>query len=189
MEDIDTIIKQRREIEELEERKKVVFEELDKVLDNITAERRKFEQLGKDKEKFLLERQKEAVEKVAEMSVKIKSIEAEMGFVEGAILKAVDTTEKTVDKAVGGIVSIFNRSQELLDSSKGLKEQYKGLLGVFEKAREELEKKIINNSEIEKQLKEEKIKVEKESKIASEKLKEAQELAFWHKEPGAKYTK
>ena len=187
MTDIDETIKKRQEKEKLSGDIGTMKKEKGKIVDQITEERRKLETLRKGKEKFLEDREKEAEERtrVAESKIR-KAIEGLRALEEEAVRVTTEVIDRT-ETAVKGVLFLTKRSEELVGRSDYLKEQSEKVVDQLKKASEGLEKKILINSGIEKDLLNREEEVDKKYKEANRKLRKAKDLAYWHKTPGATY--
>lgn len=187
MEDIDAIIKKRAERKKLEEDIDLATKEKDKVIDQMVIERRNLEKLRKDKEIFIKDREIEMKQKFLDLENKIIKSHQELRKLEEEGIKVASSIENTLKTALEGSLSLLTRGELLVERSGYLKDQAEKTIESLNKAKEDLDTKIIKNSELEKEIKKRELKVEQKSKDADAKLAEAEQLARWHKEPGAKY--
>jgi len=187
MEDIDAIIKKRQERKKLEEETDLAIKEKEKAIDQLTTERRNLERIRKDKEIFIKDREIEMKQKFLDVENKIVKSHQELGKLEEEGIKVASSIENTLKNALEGSLSLITRAETLVERSGYLKDQAEKTIEVLIKAKEDLDKKIIKNSELEKEVLKREKQVEVRNQKADQKLKEAKELAFWHKEPGAKY--
>lgn len=187
MEDIDYTIKQRLKIVKLKEKEKEALKELDSVIAKIEEANMKLQRLREVEEKCLVEIEKEAEERVGVAMKKLTNAGQFMADLEKKATLTVAEVKNRSKRTQDAILGLLGRAKELVDRSETLKEQSEKVTKVILKAQEDLNGRIQTNSEFEEILKKKEKEVETKNKKADQKLKEAKDLAFWHKKPGAKY--
>jgi len=186
-EDIDFTIKQRLEIVKIEERQKEALKELDNLITKIEDKNMKLQTLREVEEKCLVEIEKEAEERVGMAIKKLAKAGETMADLEKKATLTVSEVKNRSKQAQDAVLGLLSRAKELVDRSETLKEQSEEVTKVILKAQEDLHGRIQTNSEFEMILKKREKEVEIKTKKAEEKLKDAKDLAFWHREPGSKY--
>jgi len=183
----DEIIKQREEKKELRNDIDFLLNEKDKAIENLTKERRNLEEIRKEKEKFITEREIEVKNKLFEIENKIVKSQSELKDLEVKSIEVVEDIKVFMEIATNGIIGLINKAEDMISSSENLKNQSELIVSHLNKTKEDLESKVLKNSELEKNIKKREKEVEIKNKKAEDKLEEAKNLTFWHKEPGAKY--
>lgn len=186
-EETDITIRQRLKIVKIKEDQEDALSELDDIYKKIEKATEKFQRIKKSEEACLEEIEKEAEERVKMSMLKIdKAVKSmsEMGEIVSTTLTEIRAKSKQVQDL---FIGLLGRVSELVGKSDNLMENSEGVMRSMMKAKEELDEKIKANSEFEKVLFKREEEVDIKSKKADEKLKEAKDLAFWHKEPGSKY--
>ena len=186
--DTGEIIKKQQEKKAIDEGIEIGKQEMGKIVDQITGHRRELEQLRKDKEKFLELQEAEARERVRQEVKKLRQIEQEMASLEAEAVKTIDDTTLAFSRATDEVGRLVSGANEAIKAVDGIKLRYEGLLEHLKEVGKKLDEKVLKNSEWEKGLKELKEKVDQRSEEADQKLKEAKDLAFWHREPNSVYT-
>ena len=187
MEEIDYTIKERLELVKIENRQKEALRELDNLIEKIDDENMRLQELRESEERFLTEIEKVAGERVEMAMIKLTKAGQFMADLEKKATLTVSEVKDRSKRAQDAILGLLTRAKDLVDSSDTLKRNSEELTRVIFKAQEDLEKKIIVNSEFEVMLKSREKEVEIKNKKAEEKLKQAKDLAFWHKSPEATY--
>jgi len=80
------------------------------------------------------------------------------------------------------------KMKEMLDTIENIHTTAMNTAMFMDEAQKDLEKKIIKNSEFEKSLKLIEKDVKRREKVAEEKLQQAKDIAFWHKQTNVKIT-
>ena len=187
MEDIDTTIKKRQEKKKLEEDTDLALKEKDKAIGLLVSARRDLEKARKDKEDFIKDREIEMKQKFLDLENRIVKGHQDLTKLEEDGLKVAVDIENLLKTATDGSLSLLTRAEELVDRADYLKNQAEATIGALNKAKEDLDTKIIKNSELEKEVLKREKEVEIKNQKAEEKLKQAKDLAYWHKRPGAEY--
>lgn len=186
-EDIDYTIKQRLEIVKIEERQREALKELDNLIAKIDNQNMKLQELRGSEERCLTEIENAAKERVEMAIKKLNRAGEAMADLEKKATLTVSEVKSRSKQAQDAILGLLGRTKELVDNSETLQKRSEEVMVTILKAEEDLHNKIKTNSEFETILKKREKEVEIKNKKVDEKLKEAKDLAFWHKEPGAEY--
>jgi hypothetical protein len=187
MEDIDYTIKKRLEIVKIEERQKEALKELDNLITKIEDKNMKLQALREVEEKCLVEIEKEAEERVGMAMKKLVRAGETMADLEKKATLTVSEVKNRSKQTQDAILGLLSRAKELVDRSDNLERQSEETMKIISKAEEDLNKKIITNSEFEKILKKRDEELKIKDKKAEEKLLRAKELAYWHKSDSVEY--
>lgn len=188
MENPDETIKGRLEIVRIEERQKEALKELDKLIDKIDEKNADLQGLRESEERYLTEIENVAKERVDGALRNLTKAGEAMADLEGKATEVVSQVKIRSKQAQDAILGLLGRIKEMIDKSDNLQARSEELVKVMLSAQEDLNKKIIDNSEFEKILLKREKEVEIKSKKAEEKLLKAKELAYWHRRPGVEYT-
>lgn len=187
MEEIELTIKQRLDIVKMEERQKEALKELDGILEKIDRQNEKLQKIKEYEEKCLVEIEQAADERVKMAILKLTKAGQAMKELEEKSGQVVLEIKNSAKRAQDGILGLLSRAKELIEKSDILQLNSERVMAEITNARMDLEEKIKTNSEFEKILKQREKEVEVKNKKADEKLKEAKDLAYWHKTPEAEY--
>ena len=185
--DIDLTIKRRLEIVKIEERQKEALKELDTLISKIKAKNIELQEIRELEEKLLTEIEGEANERVEMAMKKLTNAGKFMADLEKKATSTVSEVKNRSKQVQDTILGLLGKIKELIDKSESLKALSERTTKVILKAQEDLEGKIKDNSEFEKILKGREKEVKVKNEEATQKLKEAKDLAYWHKKPGAIY--
>lgn len=186
-EEIDYTIKQRLEIVKIEEKQKEALKELDNLIKKIDEQNLRLQVIKGTEEKCLTEIEREAEERVGMAMLKLRKAGRVMAELEQKAILTVTEIKDRSKRVQDTILGLLGRAKELVENSDSLKESSEGVMKSILKAQTNLEEKIKNNSEFESILKTREKEVKIKSQKADQKLKEAKDLAYWHKDPEARY--
>ena len=186
-EEIDMTIKQRLEISKLQDRQREAMKELDGVIEKIEKKNSDLRALKDSQEGLLKEIEEEAGQRVEMAMKKLTAAGEAAGELEEKAALTLQETRESTKRVQDTIIGLLGRIKVLIDKSDNLKMRSEGIMDVVTKAQKDLEEKTITNSEFEKVLLGREKEVDIKSKKADQKLKEAKDIAYWHKKPGAEY--
>lgn len=186
-EDIDLTIKRRLKIIKTEERQKEALKELDNLISKIKKKNIKLQEIRELEEKVLTEIEGAANERVEMAMKKLTNAGKFMADLEKKATLTVSEVKNKSKQVQDTILGLLGRIKELIGKSEALKALSERTTKIILKAQEDLSEKIKINSEFEKILKKREKEVKVKSEEATQKLKEAKDLAYWHKKPGAIY--
>lgn len=185
-EKIDEITKGRKDVEEIKGQRLVAIKALEQTLKDYDKEKARLNELMKTKDEFLRKRDKEALERLAD--------------VENAIIASRERIKTLADELTGWVGKVLTMAEELLvsaiktaeracrliESADAFEKTWRNALESIQTQAKQSEKLLIQNSETEKKLLKREEEVEKKSKNAEETLKQAKEFVFWHKKKDVK---
>lgn len=149
--------------------------------------RREFAKLQADEKKYIGEREARANEYLKEVHEKIEAAESIFDKIMDILSTALSRAETTAQSSEDAASKMKVSAMKLVARATHLKRRTEDALQEAKKRIDAADRQTTKNSAEEKRLKTESNRVEKKDKEASAKLAEAEDLAFWHKKPGAKY--
>ena len=189
LQEIDEITKGRKELEKIHKLRDDALLETDRILKQLDKARNNLKTTIDENELALLQREKDALgklalidEKVSQTTEKMRSIEKDIC---GVIEKSMDFVKNIFEKSDKSLLKV----NELINNAINMNNVYDSMVKEIEKKLENVSEMVIKNSEFEKELTEKAKQIDLKSKIAEEKLLKAESLAFWHKGKGVKLTK
>lgn len=147
-----------------------------------------FALLKKEEEQYLKDREVKAQDLLKKVHTQTASAEKVLDSVRDKIINKLQSIRGKVDELIGGLVSILDRARKISETAESIKEKNEEVGKKLDEAYEFLQDKIGEVSEFEKDLKKQQKEVEETDRKATEKLRKAKDIAFWHKSGKGSYT-
>ena len=141
--------------------------------------RRDLKKVKDEEEKYLVDREAKAQVRLSTTHKQIDGATTTLESIAEAIANKAKEYRDKFQTFISGLVSMLDRADKIIESATNLQNTAEKTLEKIEEARGHLEKMIIDVSDTEKALKKREEVVEKRSKEADQKLKEAKTLADW----------
>ncbi len=188
--EIDNLTKDRKEIEKVRESKILAIGELNKALKDFDEAKARLAKLVREKEQFLLKRDAEALERLAEIQNAIIDAQNKVTDITRELDAWIGKTSILAEKIISKAFEILEKAQRMFDSACSLEKMWNTALEKIEIQSKQAEELLVKNVELGKALDKREKEVEEEKKVAEEKLSRAEDLVFWHKnKKGEKITR
>lgn len=165
------------------EEAKIVVEETEK----LQQLRRDLDTLKKDEKKYLVDRKEKEERMLGGVYQAIRTGIGLLGDLNSYIVKRLGGLKRADIEEEKARIRILGKAEELVKAAEHLKELGGKFLAEAERRMKESDERTEALSNREKQLDGRAKEVDKIATEAEVKLKEAQDLAFWAKKPGATY--
>ncbi len=157
--------------------------------EKVQKARRDFDELKKDEEKYFIDREERFLKRIDGLSRRANECEKDFDNIDSLFAKRISDFKNIFEKFEKQIDFVSDQASSLINKADTLRDKYERFITEIETKMGLIDEAIIKNSEWEKNLKIKEEMVDKKLSEAGRKLAKAERLAYWHKEPRAKYEK
>lgn len=180
-------VSEREAIIKLRQRREEAEKEAAQALHLMNLRKKALGKIIADTENYLADVETRALESLSHVDSKIAEAMNTLHSLEQFIEHSMSSAKSAMDRIIKVAQGIITGAEKLLGKTETIHKNAESAMEHLKSAENDLNKKILSNSNFEKSIKAREKQVEIKSREADQKLKEAQDLAYWHKQPGATY--
>lgn len=149
--------------------------------------RRALDTLKREEDQYLKDRESKAQSMLAGLFKKAEAAEKILTELTQHIGKQAKLHAERFREFASRLVSLLDRAGKIMDQANAIQARAEETLEIYKKMNADLSAKSAELSALEKQVKSREREVERRGKEADDKLRKAEELAYWHK-TGKRYN-